>query len=241
MGNSASCRRLFIDTVEEVILDAVDEGRDGNKGIAEPKPFGFAEYKIDFVPDFEHRCEMDEMVFGGCRVPASPFDEAAHELFFPRDEVHHPAFVMADECDGAHATNSHSIRHLELAVAQVCPARSDDEGKVVGNVEVLPVIHAHPDEEAGRSEGFVRPREVMVLEKPAYRRIPEMGRDVGGSRDGNEPVHCRMYEQSGGDSTRLEIIEVFQLHHRGLVGNMKPLGQLHAATVEFGTPVAHVV
>ena len=88
-----------------------------------------------------------KMFFCCLRLPPSTFHKTTDELFFSTDEIDHPTLIVTNDCNAANISHGEGIRDFELAVTQVCAARTDYEREIVGNVKMLPIVHTHTDEQ----------------------------------------------------------------------------------------------
>ena len=60
-----------------------------------------------------------------------------------------PQFVWPISAIARTPPTRDGVADLELGVPQVRPARADDEGEVLGDLQVLAAIHAHADQQPG--------------------------------------------------------------------------------------------
>src|SRR5689334_11250239 len=109
------------------------------------------------------------MLFRALPFPPCALHEPVDELILASSEVHHSALRVAHQRDAPDAANRDGIRDLELAVTQIRTPRPYDERKIIGDIEVLAVVHAHADEQIGiRIRGERLPK-IMVFQETADR------------------------------------------------------------------------
>ena len=113
--------------------------------------------------------------FGG---PPGLLDEAPDKLLFARNEIDHAALRMPDESDRTGAAHCDRIGNLKFAVPEVGAARADDECEIVGDTEVLSVVHAHADEQFRLSIYVQRFLEIVIFDEPRDGCVPEPLRNV---------------------------------------------------------------
>jgi hypothetical protein len=85
---------------------------------------------------------------------------------------------MSDQCDAANSADSDGIRNFEFAVPQIRSPRTDNESEIIGDVKVLSIVHAHPDQQVGIGIHIQLPSEVVVLEQEADRGLPVLGKNI---------------------------------------------------------------
>ena len=88
---------------------------------------------------------MDEMLLGPFSVPTGILNQSFDERLAFGMEIDHAAVIVADQRDAPDLTNGDGMRHFEFAVAQIGAARANDISKVIRDVQVLAMIHAHTD------------------------------------------------------------------------------------------------
>ena len=170
--------RIFLDEVELIIFNPVQQRSYDNCWVPQAKPFHLAQNKINFVPDLEHRGEVEKMFLGRLFLPARGLDQSLDELLFAGNEVDHAALCMPDQCDAANSADSDGIRNFEFAVPQIRSPRTDNESEIIGDVKVLSIVHAHPHQQAGVGVRIQLPSEVVVLEQEADRGLPVLGKNI---------------------------------------------------------------
>jgi len=104
--------------------------------------------------------------------PTRILNQALNKLSLARGQIYHSALCMTDERNRARTAHGNGIRDLEFTVTKIRPAGTDDEGKIVRNVKMLPIIHTHSYQQPGRGITLVWPTQVMVFEQKAYGVIP---------------------------------------------------------------------
>jgi hypothetical protein len=144
---SAAVLSLFPDQVQSVVFYKVQEWSDKNSRVPESESLHFTENEVDFITDFEHGRKLVEMLLCGLCLPACVFDQAADKLFPSTNQIDHAALIMANERNALNASDRDRVRDLEFTVPQIGAAGTDDVGKIVRNMQVLPIIHAHADEQ----------------------------------------------------------------------------------------------
>ena len=137
----------FKNQIEPVILHSIHQRCNGYLWIPQSKPLYLAQYEIHLVPDFKHGRIVMEMFFRLLLLPSGIFHKPLNELLLPRYEVHHPALRMTDERKRLNTADGNRIGYFELTIPQIGAPRSNDIGKIVGDVDMLPVVHTHTDEQ----------------------------------------------------------------------------------------------
>jgi hypothetical protein len=170
--------RSFFYEIETIIFNAVQQRSYYNLRVPQAKPLDFAQNKINFVSNFEHWGEVKKMLFGGLFLPACRFDKALNKLRFAGDEVDHPALCVTDQRDASYSADCDGIRNFEFAVPEVCTPRTDNERKIIRNMKMFPIIHAHPDQHVGVGVRVKIPPEIVVLEQKSDRGLPVLRGDV---------------------------------------------------------------
>ena len=135
---------------------------------------------------------MEEMLLRLLPVPARVGDQALDKRMRPGHEIDHATVRVTDDRQRADAADGDRVRDLEFARAQVRAAGAKNEGEVVGNAEVLAIVHAHPDEQSWRGDGNELALQVVVLEELLKGCASKVRWDVAGFLDwSNELVHAR--------------------------------------------------
>jgi hypothetical protein len=169
---------VFLNKVEAVVFNPVQQWSNHDLWVSEAKSFDFTHDKVHFVTNFEHRCEVKEVFFGRLRLPSRPFHQALDELIFPRNQVYHPALSMSNQSDATNSADGNCIGDFEFAVPQISAASPNNKCEIVRNMKVLPVVHTHPDQQLGACVQVKLSLEIMVFEQPPDRGFPVLRRDV---------------------------------------------------------------
>jgi hypothetical protein len=85
---------------------------------------------------------------------------------------------MPDQCDAANSADSDGIRNFEFAVPQIRAPSTNDEREIIGDVKVLSIVHAHPDQQVGIGVQIRLSSEVVVLEQEADRGLPVLRKNI---------------------------------------------------------------
>lgn len=174
----AAADRVFPDQVQSVVFHTVHERGNQNFRVPQTKSFDLAKDEVSFIANLEHWREMMEMLFCSLSLPSGALHKAADELLLPADEVDHSALVVTNERYAVHITDSDGVRYFEFAVPQICTAGPYDERKIVGDVKMLSIVHAHSDEQLRSCVDFMRAIKVMVFEQQPDRGSTVLRRNV---------------------------------------------------------------
>lgn len=135
--------------VEPIVFDTIQHRCNEDLWVPETQSLCFADDEIDFIADFEQRCIVGEMFLSRFELPSRPFGQSAYELVLACHQIYHPTLRVRNQCDGRNSADRDRIGDFELTRPQVRASSADDEGEVVGNPKVFPVVHAHSDQELG--------------------------------------------------------------------------------------------
>jgi len=106
-----------------------------------------------------------KMDFRSRRFPPGILHQPADELLLSINQIDHPALIVTDERNGSHISHGDRIGDLEFAIAQIRAAGSNNEGKIVRDVEMLPMVHAHADEQLSIRVWFEWTTEIMIFKE----------------------------------------------------------------------------
>jgi hypothetical protein len=170
-------------------VNFIEHRRDLDLGITEPKPLDFASAKISFVADLKKVGGSVEVLLRVFFLPAAPFNQALDKEILAGGEIDHAAVVVRDECDVGDPADGDRVRDLELTVAEVGAAGSQNVREIVRDMQKFAAVHAHADEKLGLGIRFEGAVQVLVLEETSDRGVPVFRRDVRDLVDWNETVH----------------------------------------------------
>ena len=78
---------------------------------------------------------------------------------------------MGDEDNGVYAADRNRVGDPELVIAHVGARRSEHEGEIVRNPQVLAAVHAHADQQLRAAHRGGPQTKVVILQQTAHWRI----------------------------------------------------------------------
>jgi len=145
--------RKFLDLGETVRLDLVQQWRYENRRVEPSQSHRLFTHKSDSVTNLIARCIVVKVRCSGVRTPAAALGQSPDEDGPLPGDIRHPAIRVREQGHGGHATDGDCIGHLKLAVPQIAAGRLKNIGELIWQQQILPLIHAHADEEAGMARG----------------------------------------------------------------------------------------
>mgnify|MGYP007097326168 FL=1 len=134
-------------------------------GISFAQTVCFADDELNLIAYLMHRSQVHKMVRCGLFAPPCPLDQTVYELFPAQDQIDHCAVVMPDQSDVPDLSHRDRVRNLELAIPQVRSAGTYNESKILGNMQMLAIIHAHANEKPRLGIRLEPAMEVVVFQQ----------------------------------------------------------------------------